>query len=98
MKSVLLIIVIIVVLALSLGRIIMLEGHLSDYKFEINHLQTKITRLEALGEYETALYQLMPALAWAQLRAANEILKQECQWEFEGREMPLLMEKGSKIK
>lgn len=76
-------------IVITLAFIIPLENQLSDCQFKVNHLQTKIDRLEALGEYETVLYQLMPPLAWAQLRAANEICKQKRQFEFEGCEMPL---------
>lgn len=35
---------------------------LDDYRFEINHLQTKLYRLQELSDYETALYQLLPPL------------------------------------
>ncbi len=80
-------------IAMSLFYIVTLQNQLSDCRFECDHLQTKIDRLEALGEYETALYQLMPPLAWAQLRTANEIVKQERQWEYEGREQSLLTKK-----
>ena len=83
------IILVIFVAVVPLAIIIPLENQLDDCIFEYNHLQTKIDRLEALGEYETALYQLMPPLGWAQLRAANEICKQKRQFEFEGCEMPL---------
>lgn len=93
MKYILILTYIIVISIVIVTLIIPLENQLSDCRFECNHLQTKIDRLEALGEYETALYQLMPPLAWAQLRAANEIVKQERQWKYEGRELPLLMEK-----
>ena len=77
-------------IAISFFYIVILQNQLSDCIFECNHLQTKIDRLEALGEYETALYQLMPPLGWAQIRAANEQIKQERQWEYEGGELPLL--------
>jgi len=66
------------------------ERELDDCRFECNHLQTKIDRLEALSEYEVALLQLLPPSAWADLKVANAIIIREKQWEFEGQEMPLM--------
>ena len=76
--------------------IIPLRGQLSDCRFECNHLQTKIDRLEALSEYEPALNQLLTPLAWAQLKVANEVLKNQRHKAYEGYEMPLLTEKERK--
>lgn len=73
-----------------------LRGQLSDCQFECNHLQTKLDRLEELGDYETALYQLLPSLGWAELRAANEQIRQQKYKSYESIEMPLLTEEERK--
>ena len=90
MKNIILAIFVAVVM---LALIIPLENQLSDCQFECNHLQTKIDRLEALSEYEPALNQLLTPLAWAQLKVANEVLKNQRHKAYEGYEMPLLTEK-----
>ena len=65
------------------------HGTVSNYR----RVQKEIDRLEALSEYEPALYQLLTPLAWAQLKVANEVLKEQRYKAYEGIEQSLLMEK-----
>ena len=70
--------------------IVIYKDILDDCKFECDHLQTRLTRCQELSDCAEALEQTLPSLAWAQIRALNEEIKQKRHWKYEGREMPLI--------
>ena len=67
-----------------------LQSRLNDYRFEYNHLQTKLNQCEELSDYAIVLPQIMPPLVWAELKTLNEEMKQKRHWKYEGKEQPLL--------
>ncbi len=92
------IILVVFVAIILLAIIIPLENQrrLSDCRFECKNLQTRLTRCQELSDYAEALEQFLPSLAWAQVRALNEEIKQNRRWEYERHEQPLLTEKERK--
>ena len=78
------------VIVVSLAIIIPLENQLSDCQFECKNLQTRLTRCQELSNCAEALEQTLPSLAWAQVRAIKEEIKQKRHWKYEGQELPLL--------
>ena len=72
--------------------IVPLENQLDDCRFECKNLQTRLTRCQELSDCAEALEQILPSLAWAQVRALNEEIKQKRHWEYEGIEQPLITE------
>ena len=66
---------------------------LDDYRFEINHLQTKLYRLQELSDYIEAMEQILPSLVLAQLKTATLMIQQGKYRAYEGVEQPLLNEK-----
>ena len=90
MKYILTMLAIIILSASTLAFIMFLRGQLSDCRFECKNLQTRLTRCQELSNCAEALEQTLPSLAWAQVRAINEEIKQKRHWKYEGQELPLL--------
>ena len=86
------IILVIFVAVILLAIIIPLENQLDDCRFECNHLQTKLHRCQELSDYVEILEQL-PPLVVAELRAANEIIRQARYRNYERVEQPLIEKK-----
>ena len=80
-------------IVISLTMITILQRQLEDCRFEYNHLQTRLTQCQELSDCAEALEQTLPVLAWAQVRALNEEIKQKRHWKYEGAEMPLLADR-----
>ena len=74
----------------ALVFIIPLERQLDDCRFECTHLQTKIDRLQELSDYISALDQLLPSRAMAELKVANAMIQHKKYREYEAVEQPLL--------
>lgn len=93
-KSITILTCILIVAGVIINTLIInsLRGQLSDCQFEYNHLQTRLNQCQELSDYAGILPQILPPLAWAQLRALNEEQKQKRQWKYEGKEMPLIGE------
>lgn len=70
---------------------------LDDCHFEVNHLQTKLYRLQELSDYVSILDQILTPLQMATLKAANEQIKRQKYKNYERYEMPLLNEKELKM-
>ena len=66
------------------------EKQLDDCRFECNHLQTKLSRLQELSEYVLALEQLLSEKTWAELKAANEMILREKYRNYERVEQPII--------
>ena len=73
--------------------IISLEQQLSDCRFEVDHLQVRLYRLQELNDYVSAMEQLLPPLALAQLKTATEMIRQKRWKEYERYEQPLIKRK-----
>ena len=86
------IILVIFVTVILLTLIIPLENQLSDCRFECNHLQTKLWRLEELNSYIPAMEQTLPPLVLAQLKVVTLMIRQKRYKAYEGIEQPLLTE------
>ena len=84
------IILVIFVAVILLSIIIPLENQLSDCRFECNHLQTKLWRLEELSDYIPAMEQTLPPLVLAQLKVVTLMIRNEKYKAYEGIEQPLL--------
>ena len=76
----------------GIGIITLHQQQLDDYRFEVNHLQTKLYRLQELSNYVEAMEQVLPSLVLAQLKAANEQIQQNKYKNYERREQPLILE------
>lgn len=70
------------------------EKQLDDCRFEINHLQTRLSRLQELSDYVLALEQLLPERAWAELKTANAMILHEKYREYERIEKPIINHKN----
>ena len=74
----------------GVGIITLHQQQLNDYRFEINHLQTKLYRLQELSDYVPAMKQLLPPLVLAQLKTATLMIQQKKYTDFEQYEQPLI--------
>ena len=74
----------------GIGIITLHQQQLDDYRFEINHLQTKLYRLQELSDYVPAMEQLLPPLVLAQMKTATLMIQQKKYKEFERHEQPLI--------
>lgn len=79
-----------VILVIALVFLVKAERQLDDCRFECNHLQTKIDRLQELSDYISALDQLLPSRAMAELKVANAMIQHKKYREYEAVEQPLL--------
>ncbi|MCK4500809.1 hypothetical protein KAU11_09940 [Candidatus Babeliales bacterium] len=93
MKYILTLISVIVIGIVMFALIIPLENQLDDCRFEVNHLQTKLWRLEELNDYIPSMNQILPPLVLAQLKAATLMIRQQKYHEYERVEQPLLTKK-----
>lgn len=66
---------------------------LSDYRFEINHLQTQIFHLRELNDYVPILEQILNSQQLAELKALSEMIRQQKHKNYERYEQPILNEK-----
>jgi hypothetical protein len=85
--------IVIIAAAILLALIIPLRGQLSDCRFECNHLQTKIDRLQELSDYIPAMENILNPLQLAELKTLSEMIRQQRYHEYERIEQPLLTEK-----
>ena len=90
MKALSLVMVLFLMIIFNVWMFVDTERKLSDCQFEVNHLQAKLDRYEELNDIVLALYQLLPPLAWAELKAANEIILQKRHREYEAIEQALI--------
>lgn len=90
------IILVIFVAVILLGIIIPLENQLNDCRFEVNHLQAKLWRLQELSDVVEAMNQTLPSLALAQFKVIDKMIKDKRYRKFEATEQPLLTEKERK--
>ena len=74
----------------GIGIIMLHQQQLDDYRFEINHLQTKLYRLQELSDYVPAMEQLLPPEVLAQLKAATLMIQRKRWKEYERYEQPLI--------
>ena len=81
------------VIIFLLVSLISTERQLDDCRFEVNHLQTKMYRLQELSDYIPAMEQILPPLVLAQLKVATLMIRNERHRVYEGVEQPLLTEK-----
>ena len=79
-----------IMLTVTLYSLDQTEKQLDDCRFECNHLQTKLSRLQELSDYVLVLEQLLPEKTWAELKAANEMIRHKKYREYEAIEQPLL--------
>ena len=84
---------VIIMVILTLVILVKTERQLDDCRFEVNHLQTKLWRLEELNDYIPAMEQVLPPLVLAQLKVTTEIIRQKKYREYERIEQPLISEK-----
>ena len=84
------IILVIFVAVILLAIIIPLENQLNDCRFECNHLQAKLWRLEELNDYIPAMEQTLPPLVLAQLKVATLMIRNGKYKAYEAIEQPLL--------
>lgn len=71
-----------------------LKGQLSDCRFECNHLQTKLSRLQELSDYVPILEQILNSQQLAELKVCSEIIQQKRYREYERVEQSLLNHKN----
>ena len=93
MKSLLTSIFIVATLIINIFIITFLKTQLDDCRFEVNHLQVRLYRLQELSDYIPAMEQLIPPLALAQLKTATEMIRQKRWKEYERYEQPLIKRK-----
>lgn len=96
MKYILTLISVIIIAAVMLFNIVFLKNQLSDCRFEVNHLQAKLDRLQELNDYIPAMEQTLPPLVLAQLKVVALMIRHEKHKAYEGIEQPLIAEKEHK--
>lgn len=90
MKSLLTSIFIVAALIINIFIITSLRTQLDDCRFEVNHLQVRLYRLQELSDYVPAMEQLLPPETLAQLKVATLMIKQKRWKEYERYEQPLI--------
>ena len=93
MKDILITIFAVIILIISGLTINSLMGQLDDCRFEVNHLQVRLYRLQELSDYVSAMEQLLPPEVLAQLKAATLMIQQKRWKEYERYEQPLIERK-----
>ena len=79
-----------IIITLFIFIIISFERQLDDCRFEVNHLQVRLYRLQELNDYVSAMEQLLPPKALAQLKVATLMIQQKRWKEYERYEQPLI--------
>ena len=91
MKNILIVLVAVtVILIFTLVLLIQTERQLDDCRFECNHLQTKLSRLQELSDYVSILEQILSPQQLAELKAADAIIRHKRYREYEAVEQPLI--------
>lgn len=90
MKTALTSIFIIAALIINFFTITSYRRMLDDCRFEVNHLQVRLYRLQELSDYVSVLDQILTPLQMAKLKVANEQIKRQKYKDYERYEQPLI--------